>query len=368
MVEALKKIDKKILIIAGAIIALPILLIVFLAIFQGCSNSKLTYEEYESKMISAAQKYFNGKEPKEEGKISTIELSELIDEEYIKSTEKLLGDSTCKGEVTVRRNGSSIEENNGGYLNYTVNLECDDYKTETLKTSLLKQVVTVGSGLYKQGNSYVFKGDQANNYVSFFGSEYRIINMSSDGILKLLKVDRGAMTEYWDNKYNTEVNEYYGKNIYADSSILKILLSEYNDSKIISNKAKTHIVAQDVCIDSRYKNDVAIGIEKKCVNVLKNQIVSLIDVVDYSNASLDSECTSIDSMSCNNYNYLQEIGLSTWTLNSVADNSYEVYYLGSGIIRSQKASKYDTYNLVIYLDGNEKVSGSGKKDKPYTFN
>ena len=367
MVEALKKIDKKILIIAGCIILLPILLIVFLAIFQGCSNSKLTYEEYENKMISIMEEYIKDKQPKNEGETVTVMLSDLVKDGYIKSPEKLMNDNTCEGSVTARRNGSLIEENNGGYINYTVDLECDNYKTETIKSSLLKQLTTSGSGLHKQGNDYVFKGDDVDNYITFYDSQYRIIKMDSNGFLKLVKVERGAMTEYWDNKYNTEVNNSYGKNIYADSSILKKLLSEYSDGKNISEQAKRHIVAHDICIDSRDVSNVAINPEKVCSHVLKNQLVSLIDVIDYANASLDSECNSISSMSCNNYNYLHALNLRTWTLNAVANNTYEVYYLGSGIVRSQRASKYDSYNMVIYIDGNEKAVGQGKENLPYVI-
>lgn len=367
MVEAIKKIDKKILIIAGVIIALPILLIIFLAIFQGCSNNKLTFEEYENKMISATENYIKDKEPQEEGEVVTVNLSKLVKEGYIKSSEDLLEDASCKGSVSVRRNGAIIEENNGGYLNYTVNLECDKYKTETLKDSLMKQLTTTGNGLYQQGNGYVFKGEDVDNYITFYGKEYRIISMDSDGILKLVKVERGAMTEYWDNKFNTEINNSYGKNIYADSSILKKLLTEYNDTKIISNDAKKHMVAKDICIDSRAINDVSINVEIPCTNVLEKQVVSLVDVTDYANASLDAECTGIDSLSCNNYNYLYELNLRTWTLNAVSNNTYEVYYLGSGIVRSQRASRYDSYNMVIYIDGNEKVSGQGKDTDPYVI-
>lgn len=367
MVDALKKIDKKILIIAGCIILLPIVLIIFLAIFQGCSNSKLTYEEYENKMMSVMEDYIKDKQPKNEGEVVTAQLSDLVQGGYIKSPEKLLDDNTCEGSVTARKNGALVEENNGGYINYTVNLECDNYKTETIKSSLLKQLTTSGNGLYKQGNDYVFKGDDVANYITFYDSQYRIIKMNSNGFLKLVKVERGAMTEYWDNKYNTEVNNSYGKNIYSDSSILKKLLTEYNDNKYIPSDAKRHIVAQDICADSRDITNMAINPEKACSNVLKNQLVSLIDVVDYANASLDSECNGIDSMSCNNYNYLHALNLRTWTLNAVANNTYEVYYLGSGIVRSQRASKYDSYNIVIYIDGNEKAVGQGKENSPYVI-
>ena len=129
MLNALKKLDKKFLIMAGIIICLPIFIIIFLAIIQGCSNQKITHEKYESRMIEAVKKYIEDtdKTPKEEGELVTIKLSTLVKKEYIKSSEKLLDDTTCDGNVTVRRNGSSVETNNGGFLNYTINLECKIY-------------------------------------------------------------------------------------------------------------------------------------------------------------------------------------------------------------------------------------------------
>lgn len=369
MINALKKMDKKILIIASVIILLPVLLIIFLAIIQGCSNSKITYEKYEEKMISAMKEYVekNDKTPNKEGEFVTIELSDLVDDNYIGSSEDLLGDSTCKGIVTVRRNGAVIEENDGGYLNYTVSLECDNYKTETLRDSLLKQVVTTGNGLYQQEDGYIFKGDNVNNYITFYDKNYRIIGMDTNGIIKLLNVDIISETEYWDDKYNTEVEDYSGKNIYSDSYILKRLLEDYNNNDIISKDQRKKIITQDICIDSRSKTDKSLNFKVSCENVLENQVVSLMNVLDYANASLDLECNSIDSMSCNNYNYLQELNLRTWTLNSVIDNTYEVYFIGGGVVRSQKASKYFNYNMIIYIDGNEKIIGEGKQNDPYTI-
>ena len=110
MVEALKRLDKKFLVIAGCLIVIPLLLIVFLAVVQGCSNSKMSYENYEKRMIKSAEKYVKAKKktPTLEGESFTVSLKELIDDGYIKSTEKLLDDDSCSGSVTVRRNGASI--------------------------------------------------------------------------------------------------------------------------------------------------------------------------------------------------------------------------------------------------------------------
>lgn len=370
MIEALKKLDKKFLVFAGCIILLPILLIIVLAIVQGCSNRKLTYNKYEDKMISAAKNYFEENKllPDEEGQKVTVKLSKLVEDEYIKSAEKMLDDDSCKGEVSVRKNGSTIESNNGGFLNYTVKLECKNHKTDSLYNSLMENVTTVGSGLYEQNNSYIFKGDEPRNYITFYGVKYRILSMDSDGIVKLIKEEKENLDRYWDIKYNTEVNDSYGKNIYADSDILKQLLNSYENSKIISSKAKSSVISKDVCIGSRDINNTALYSDEDCSNVIENQVVSLINVTDFANASLDSECISITSKSCRNYNYLRGLYLESWTLNAVSNNSYQVYYLNNGVISYQEASVYLPYNIVIYIDSNQKIkSGNGTQKKPYVI-
>ena len=370
MHESLKKLDKKFLIIAGCMIGLPIVLIIFLAIIQSCSNRKISYDKYEEKMISAAENYFKDKKnvPTSEGQMSTVKLSELIDGDYIKSPKKLLSDETCDGSVNVRRNGSSIEENKGGYLNYTVDLKCKDYSTIHLVDKIKKNITTTESGLYQVGEDYVFKGDKVKNYFSFFGNDYRIVSIDKNGIIKLVRSESEIASRIWDNKYNSEVNHSYGKNIYKDSSILEYLLNDYKNSKKINKNAKKHIIAYDTCIGKRSSTDYSISKEIDCSEVLENQVVSLLNVSDFALASIDPDCNSIISRSCKNYNYLKDVTLSTWTPNSISDNSYEVFYILDGISDYQNANTYNEYNLVIYIDGNELyTSGSGSFSNPYTI-
>lgn len=365
MVEALKKIDKKILIIVGIILLSPILLIIFLAIFRSCGNSKITYDKYEEKMITATENYIKGKEPKEEGQMIMVELSDLVEGGYIKSTEKLLSDTTCKGSVTVRRNGASIEQTKGGYLNYTVNLECDNHKTNTLKSNVMNDLVTQGNGLYELNGRYVFKGDKVNNYIEFFGIPYRILNIDSNGYAKLFKVENQDLDRVWDNKYNINSDYLSGINVYSDSAIKEYLINDYISEKNFGEKSRKHLVATDVCIDSKGYNDGTLN-KYNCSTKVEKQLISLIDIEDYALASLDVNCTGLYSKSCINYNYFKGISLLTWTMNSSKDNTYDVYYIQDGSIDSKTASKYVDYNLVIYIDINEKiVSGNGTEMEPY---
>lgn len=370
MVGAIKKLDKKFLMFTCCILLLPILLIVFLMIIQGCSNQKMSYEKYENKMISAAEKYFDENDlfPQSESAISRVDLSKLVEDEYIKDTLKSLDDDTCKGTVTVRRNGSTVEENKDGFLNYTVSLECKDYKTVTLNDLLIEDLTTSESGLYKYGSSYIYKGDDVDNYIKFYGTLYRILKIDENGILKLVKTESENINQQWDNKYNTEVNNAYGKNIYKDSIVLKKLMAYYKNDKRIKKLAKEKIVSQDVCIGARKIGDIGITSQSDCSKILEKQPISLINVSDYASASLDSECNSIRAKSCRNYNYLRSVDIGSWTVNAVADNTYEVYILTDGIISRQEANRYDSYSVVIYIDGNEIISsGNGTSSDPYVI-
>lgn len=368
MLETIKKLDKKTLVLLGCMILIPILLVLFLVVIKGCSSGKVSYEKYEGNMISAAEKYFKDNDllPKEESATATVELSKLVDDKYIKDYKKRLDDDNCSGKVTVRMNGSSIEENEGGYLNYTVELSCDNYKTQTLKSLIMADIATENSGLYKQGDYYIFKGDDVDNYVEFYGVIYRILNMDKNGILKLVKVERELTNQTWDTKYNIDIKNSYGINIYKDSSIRKRLLDYYNTNKKMQ-KAKAQMISYDVCVDSRDINDLTIS--DNCSQILENQPITLINITDFANASLDKNCVSITSKSCRNYNYLKSTNLYSWTVNAVSNNSYEVYYLSNGSIEHQEASKYVSYNLVIYVDSEEMVKkGKGTEKEPYVIN
>lgn len=368
MVNALKKLDKKFLITAGLLIFIPILVIIFLALIQGCSNKTTSYESYEKKMLTAGEKYLKSKLPTTEAEVKSVSLDTLVKEKYVKSADKALKDNSCKGEVTVRLNGSLIEENKGGYYNYTVNLDCKNYKTNTLKKLIEDNVVSEGAGLYKVGNSYMFKGDEVKNYLTLSGKSYRILGIDSNGIVKLLSSETLSYSLPWDTKYNSSINDSKGITKYQDSSILKYLNTMYNNEKLYKASSKKHMIAYDVCIDSRNEDDYTIKNYDECLTYAKKQIISLPSVNDFALASSDKECTNLNARSCINYNYLRYVGFNTWTLNPVATNSYEVFYVSSGFLRVSEASEERNAFYVIYIDGNELVkTGNGSKDHPYVI-
>ena len=365
MVDALKKIDRKFLILIVCIILLPIVLIIFLALVRGCSNRKTTYDNYEKKMVSAAEKYFGDNLPTAEGEVLKVDLDTLVEKKLVKSYKKALGEE-CTGEVIVRRTGASVESTNGGYLNYIYTLNCENYTTTHLKDKIMSDVVTSESGLYKVGDRYIFRGDKVRNYVEFFGKSYRIVSLDQNGIIKLVRSEVEDVSRLWDNKFNSEANATYGKTIYKDSAILNYILTNYKNSKKFSKSARKHLVPYSVCVGKRSTEDYRISNEVDCSEKLDNQLVSLLNISDFAMASTDLECDSTISKSCRNYNYLYGVASSTWTLNTVKENTYEVFLLSSGLQSYEKANSYSEYSVVIYVDGNEPyMSGNGTKENPY---
>ena len=80
MIEALRRLDRKFLIFIGCLILIPVLLIVFLIMAQGCSNKKIDYSKYEFQMKTAAKKYLNKVDnmPSEKGDYVIVELDTAL--------------------------------------------------------------------------------------------------------------------------------------------------------------------------------------------------------------------------------------------------------------------------------------------------
>ena len=136
--------------------------------------------------------------------------------------------------------------------------------------------------------------------------------------------------------------------------------------KKISLQAREHVVAHDTCIGKRLSTDFSISLDSDCQELITNQLISIPSVSDFAMASLDPNCDSIISKSCKNYNYLSGVLVDSWTTTGVTDNTYQVYYIGNSLSYLDNANEHHSYNIIIYIDGNEYVkSGDGKKSSPY---
>lgn len=362
----LNKLNFKSKIILFSLIIIPILIIVLLFSIKGCSKGD-NYSNYEKKMINAAENYLKKKNklPITEGGQVTVSLDSLIKEGYIKSPTSLLNDNSCDGSVSVRNNGVSVKENDGGFYYYIPDLKCDNYKTVHLIDKLMENLVTEKSGLYKTEDGYVYKGAKVKNYVKFFDKLYVVVSIDNNNILKLLKTDYQSDESIWDAKYNVEKDDYVGKNDYSDSYIIDVLYDSYLKT---DSKKKKHLLAYNVCVGSRSLDNVELNNNEECMSRLENQFISLLNTADISRASYDKDCTTIYSRACSNYNYLRKYAYLTWFLNGVKESSYKVFCYRGGVSLVD-ASVEQRYNFVMYVDGNELYTkGDGSFSNPFIIN
>ena len=358
-----------------------ILLIIFIALFASCSKKTLSYHNYEKKMLTLAkQKFANNKDglPKNDKDFITLSLQSFIDSKQLKDTQSIIQNhSVCTGYV-------KIINNNNNYL-YIPYLDCGkDYKTPTLYNTLTNNTTTSGNGLYKINNEYIFKGDVVNNYLTLNGIKYLILRINEDGTIRLLDTTKREMVK-WDDRFNVEKNTTYGINDYIhngiNSRIKDYVENIYDNTSVFKNSYKPYFATTNICIGKRSINDDIHDNNIECSNVIGKFPFTLLSVSEYYDITLDNNCNSIDNNSCENYNYLSNIG-STWTITADKDSSFKVYKLNNGIFLSN--ASYSSYvRLVTTINGdlvlqrtydsksNKYVSGDGSSDNPYvieTFN
>ena len=192
---------KKFLPIIIVIVVIFVLFIIFASLTKSCSKAGSNYKSVQNKLTSAAKNYYEAHEDELPSLSESIEItdSKLADGGYMKPMTKLLKDTSCEGKVYVYNNG-------GKYL-YVPDLSCAEYKTEHIVDKIKKDniietntsnnstsdgKVSIGgdyiSGLYEVNGTYIFKGKDPHNYFTFGGVKWRILNIESDGTIRLIKI------------------------------------------------------------------------------------------------------------------------------------------------------------------------------------
>ena len=359
-----KRLMKIMLIVVGVLIVLLIITLI-MSLF---SNKSKTYEEIEEIMKNAAIEYYDvqsGLLPKEEGETITVKASTLIDAELMKPLSELREGESCSGRVEVTKVGDNIV--------YTPYLDCgDNYTTKELYKAVLEQkIVTSGNGLYELNGEKVYRGDDVNNYVSLDNDIYRIVKVTSDNKLLLIlnEVD-STMSSYYDDRYNPAKKFNSGFNDYRISRVNDYLDDLYNgkkDIKILSKNDKEKLVSFNLCIGKRNETETNNTNAIECSDVLENQMIGLLTVSDYMNASLDTNCKATTDKSCQNYNYLRLKETEWWLLTGNAANDYEAYVVKSnGYIDINTTSGYKKIRPTIMLNNNVMIkSGNGSASNPF---
>ncbi len=364
--EDRKKLFRFMLIVVGVMCFL--LLVLFLASLT--STRTYTYDEVEDIMQKAAESYFADHPeslPQTDGSGVEIDSSNLVVDGRMKDLSEYLGeDTTCTGSVKVERFSSQ-------YL-YIPYLNCGDlYATTKLYEKVLEQkVVSSGYGLYSTNNTYIYRGENVNNYVQLDKSLWRIVKVTSNHNIVLISEEGLGYSQPWDNRYNESKLYEAGFNHYNTSRVKEYLEKVYvNPSQddgedILSNSDKAKMVPFSLCIGKRTNESDKKNNSEECSSVLKSQKMGLLTLSDYLYASVDPNCKSASTKSCKNYNYLT-IKNDWWLVTGNKDDDYSVFCVSSsGNAELETAANSAIVRPVIYLNsGVLYKTGDGSKEKPF---
>ncbi len=360
-----KFIIKLVLIVVGGMI----LLFVVLSIASLFTKGNYSYEKIEEIMTNAAKSYFKEYPeslPKKENQIVEIEATTLAQAGKMKDLSEYTKQGvTCTGKVSVAKSSED-------YI-YTPSLNCGDaYTDKTLATAVKEdsKVTTSGYGLYNMNNNFVFRGEEVNNYVSINENLWRIVKIDSNSNVYLIKEDYIGYAASWDDRYNSELKYNVGINNYSASRIKEYLSELYNTTKedliFLTDTDKTKLSSYEVCTGKRTINSTTNTNELECKSTVAGQKLGLLTVSDYINASIDPNCTSPESPSCQNYNYLT-VKYRWWTVTAEENSSSSVLLVNEkGKIISAKCYEYNYIRPVIKLSNRIMInSGNGTEENPY---
>ena len=362
---------KRMIMFMGIIVGITILLLLILFVVSVAKGRSYSYQDIETIMKNAAVSYFKDYPeylPTTEGGVVEVDSSNLVAAGKMQDLSEYTKEGvTCTGSVQVEKSGSE-------YL-YSPILNCGDkYLTVDLTSKVVSgNVVTEGYGLYELNDgSYVFRGEDVNNYVELENSLWRIVKVTADGNLVLVNQNGAGYSQPWDDRFNENRRYESGINEYRASRIKEYLEKIYkNPSKedeedVLSKSDKSKIVSHSVCVGKRTPSSVSNDNSLECSNVYEEQKLGLLTLSDFMMASIDPNCKSSETRSCKNYNYLV-IDSDWWLATANSDDDSTVFMVDrNGIVEPDNASNYAVVRPVIYLNSKTMFkSGNGTLEKPY---
>ncbi len=384
------KLEKRLIYIGGGLIALIILIVLIVWVTSLFKSNKLSYEGIEKEMVSAATSYTKSKKetlPTENGTKKDISVAELVSAKKMKELSEYLGKDSkvsCSGKVTIYYTNNVYK--------YTPYLDCgDNYKTTFFYEVITSTTVTELDGLYKIETkkaitsdesketeeevktpieveskiSYIYRGENINNYVLLSGIRWRIVEVTEDGNILLVQV-KAPDNVVWDDRYNIEFNADEGINDYLISRVKNYLERLYEDETYYESDIRELILPQTLCVQALSPTEkVAEVNEKICNKVLENQYLGLLSANYYLNASLDSNCVNITDYSCSNYNYLSSQG-PWWSITASSKDSVSAFYATESALATSKANRSRKVRPTVLIGNYARyVSGSGTESDPY---
>lgn len=350
--ENLKKLfENKLLRTLLIAIVIIILIIIIAVIIVGNKNKGIN----NNLLKNAAIKYYNkhtGLLPKENYDSSKVNLSTLISTGYISENKE---GANCSSYVVVTKI-------NGEYI-YTPFINCDR-DSKTLVSKLMQNIETTNDGLYNYNGSYIFRGENPNNYVMFAGVKWRIIGIDSSNNIKMVYSDKPFEYISWDDRYNNNKDNQVGINDYEISRLKEYLDNLYSKGIAEFNAERlSRLTKFSVCIG---KVDMSQTNIDTCTKILDNQNASIITVNDYMNASLDPLCSTTNTKNCQNYNFLNQ---NNWTITADVNDTSKVYYIDTyeGVKKTDAYMRKSIKPIIALRNDVLYHSGNGSLSDPYNI-
>ncbi len=360
-IKFMDKKTKKYIMVVGIIV----ILIIIIGIASCAMKDKmLDYMTVEDKMVAATKSYYKDNEDlmPTSGVEEVIMMDTLVNAKYIKPFTRMLTDgANCSGEVKVK--------NIDGIITYTPYLNCGSayYSLELYKKIATEaNVVVEGDGLYKVEDSYIYRGQNVDNFVSFADKIWRVVKITPENETVLIEFKIDNRNSYvWDDRYNADRKSNSGINDFAVSRLKDSMLNLYET--YFSDENKVKLALFDLCVANRGESQVIADGKIECSTMDRDTYIGLLDIYDYMGASLDKTCTAPKDMSCQNYNYLGEANRTWWLMTGNADYSYEAYMIKtSGAIEAVQCNNRAGIRPVIKLKSDIFLrGGSGTEENPY---
>ena len=304
-------------------------------------------------------------------------------------------------------------------LEATINLELNaeqapsgreevDYGLETIAAAGKEfNVVKSGDGLYYDSNTgeYYYRGANPDNYIEFSGDVWRIMSISPQGNLKIIKEDRINLSDYSgvysNDNYKGRFDEAgrrtsgYCSNSYAVSNGCNAwaAMSNFANTGTGANYSSGPVTEDselNTYLNSTYKNSlsdltyVQTGMtwnvghagaydDTLTVSQLEDMEkaytwtgdIALATKSEYIRAHGNTDCSnakylSDNSNTCKTTNYLHKSSYLYWLLSpdsSIASTEFNAN--GGGVYRTNANYQYGSVRPVLHLKSNIKLTGNG---------
>lgn len=350
------------------IIISTVLIVVIIFVVKLVQDSKIGTNASERELILAAQKYYKEHGnllPRYEYETHTVSSNALINSGFLKQTVDINGaPKSCESYITTTKVANEY------FYNPFVKCGTSD---DTLL--LYDKLISISknenkdgtNGLFRVNGKYVFRGDRPNNFVTFAGKLWRIMEIGEDRNIKLFYDGEAAQIKVWDNRYNPTEDAKVGINDYQVSRIRDYLLSYIGDSENFSNSSKSKLAYMDLCIGERNLDDLSLDGHLECLKQQGNQLIGLPTVVEFLNTSNDPNCPN-NIRACSNYNFMARIK-SFWTQTPVMGTTDKVYriYSDEGLIERKAISEHYAYPVISLKPDVAILSGNGEFNNPYVL-